>query len=134
MNPEQATEKNLRSFGIIWGAILGIVTGIGIFKDWGIVPWITGGVAGLGLFLGGFHPSALQGLYQRWMRGAGILGRFNTRVLLTLVYLIVFPPIRLLLVLLGKDPLKLKWDPRRTTYWEDHPPPDAGADRYKQQY
>jgi len=45
------------------------------------------------------------------------LGIVNTYVLLTLIYLFLFIPTGWIMKLFGKDSLKLKWDPKATSYW-----------------
>ena len=59
----------------------------------------------------------LKKLYRGWMRFAVILGTIMTRVLLTLVFVLVVTPIGLILRLVGKDPMHRKPDPSKETYW-----------------
>ena len=53
--------------------------------------------------------------------------------LLSLVYLVIFTPGRLLLALRRRDPLQRRPDPARTTYWEPLPPATS-PDRFEHQY
>ena len=66
-------------------------------------------------------------IYRAWMALGSALGRVTTPIVLTLVFLLVFTPIRLLLVLLRRDPLERRWDPSRRTYF--HERPRRGFDR-----
>jgi hypothetical protein len=49
------------------------------------------------------------------------MGIANTYVLLTAIFVLLFIPTGLILKLMGKDSLKLKWDSRATSYWVDRP-------------
>jgi len=55
------------------------------------------------------------------MLAAGAIGWFNTRLLLGLVYYLVFTPLALLLRLLGKDLMHRGWRPELPSYWQDRP-------------
>ncbi len=67
----------------------------------------------------------------------GIAGGFtrvqqlSSRVLLGGVFLLVVTPIGLLMRALGKDFLRLKLDPRATTYWIERDPPGPTPDSLK---
>lgn len=64
--------------------------------------------------------------------GRGVAAAF-TWVVLALLYLFIFTPGRLFLLLLRRDPLQRRPDSRRTSYWEPLPPP-AGPERFHRQY
>lgn len=68
-------------------------------------PWY---VAGFFLVTGQFVPALLYWPHKAWFRLAEALGWFNSRVILGIVYFVMFTPIALLLKLLGKSPLDKK--------------------------
>lgn len=51
-----------------------------------------------------------------WMKFARAIGWLNTRVLLTLVYFLVFGPVALVARLVKGDLLNRRWDDRKS-YW-----------------
>ena len=53
-----------------------------------------------------------------WMKFAHALGWFNTRLLLTVVYFILFAIPALVLKLMRKDLLDRRWQ-STTSYWKD---------------
>ena len=54
-------------------------------------------------------------------------------IILGLVFLLVFVPGRLFLLILHRDPIQRRPEPARATYWEPLAPADD-PDRFKQQY
>ena len=67
-------------------------------------------------------PRALVPVERGWRALAHALGWVNTRVLLAVVYFLVFAPIALVLRIAGKDPLERRRDPGRATYWRTREP------------
>ena len=52
-----------------------------------------------------------------WMSLAVILGYIMTRLLLSIIYYLVFTPVRLIFWIIQKDPLYRKQDPSAESYW-----------------
>jgi len=69
-----------------------------------------------------------------WMKLAGYLGWFMTRVILGLVFLLVFTPAGLIMRVLGKDPLKLRFDRRAASYWELRKDQDRSPERMERMF
>ena len=96
--------------GLIFGLFLPWLIDLG---RWPWMPWVIGGaLAALGLGA----PMALDRIEFYWMKGAGVLGAINSRILLTIVYFAVLTPTGWLMRLFGKDPMDRKLDPSKTTY------------------
>ncbi|MCB0385503.1 MAG: hypothetical protein KDD43_08925 [Bdellovibrionales bacterium] len=57
-------------------------------------------------------------IYAGWMKFSHVLGLIVTGFWLTLFYYLVLSPIGLLWRLIGKDPLRLKWDSNLQSYRE----------------
>lgn len=58
----------------------------------------------------------LKAIYNAWMKFAHALGWINTRIILTLVYLLIFTPIALIFRLIGKDPMDRRFE-SVDSYW-----------------
>lgn len=56
-------------------------------------------------------------IYRYWMKFAHVLGWVNTRVILSVFYLVILTPFGLLLKVFKKDLLEEKIDPATSTYW-----------------
>ena len=113
----EVTLKELREFGLIFGAILVLL--FGLFLPWvfekplPMWPWwvlaVTGGLAII-------FPLGLKPFYKVWMVFGAVMGWLNTRLILGLVFYIVFMPFGLVMKLFGKDLLSRKLDASASTY------------------
>ena len=65
---------------------------------------IIGAIGAALVVLGAAAPSLLRRPRLWWFRGARIVGDFNARVLLTLMFMVVLLPLGLIWRLTGKDP------------------------------
>jgi multisubunit Na+/H+ antiporter MnhG subunit len=112
----QTTMKELRKFGIILSVFLSIIAGISLWKSGTLYNYLFPTAAGI-LILALAFPRILKFIYIPWMALAILIGWVMTRVILTLLYYLVFTPISLLLNLLGKDLLDEKINPEKSSYW-----------------
>ena len=64
----------------------------------------------------------LFALKSAWMKFAAAVGWFNTRLLLTVMYVAIFGTVGIILKLLRKDLLRTRWNP--PSYWRDKKMPD----------
>lgn len=131
--------KKLREFGI--AMIVGFAI-IGALAHFGVWPfpephpaaalgcWIFGALSGV-LGLTG-TPLALP-IYWVWMGIAFVMGNIVSRVMLVLVYYLVFTPMGLLGRLIGRDRLELNTPKSTESYWV---PVEYGTDRkrYRRQF
>jgi hypothetical protein len=76
-------------------------------------PWV---ISGLLWSLALIVPKSLGPVYKSWMLVGTLLGVVNTRVILAFLFYLLFTPVRVLLQLLGKDPMKRKFDPDVNSY------------------
>ncbi|MFH2204850.1 MAG: SxtJ family membrane protein [Elusimicrobiota bacterium] len=114
----EATTRNLRGFGLGAAVILCVFAFFAWRKGGAALPYLLG-AAGLFAVFGALLPAALKPLFKVWMKIAGVLAVINTFVLLGVVYYILLAPYAVLLRLMGRDPLELKFDLRAGTYWQD---------------
>lgn len=117
-------KTELRKFGfILAGGLIGI---FGLLFPWlgeRSLPWwpfIAGGVFALaGLVM----PAALGPVYRVWMKIGHVLGWINTRIILGVVFFLIFLPVSLIFRVIGKDPMARKLDDETTSYRvESHQP------------
>ena len=116
--PTTAPDKQeLRKFGFVFAT--GLVLIFGLFFPWVLEkpspswPWIAAAVfAGLALVL----PQILKPIFLSWMKIGHVLGWINTRIILGVVFFIIFAPVALFMRLLGKDPMHRRLDAAATTY------------------
>ncbi len=80
------------------------------------------------------RPGLLAGVHARWMRFAEVIGAFNAKVILSLVYMTVFTLSRAMLFVLRKDLLERKFDPSLDSYWNNREPMGNDPKRYEKQF
>lgn len=114
---------NDRHFGLVMGAAAAALA-------WFITPSTSQPsflslsllvLAGVSLSLAIMAPHRLHQANVAWMRLGEQLGRVVNPIVLGLLFLVVFVPIGALLRIAGHDPLRLKRDPSRKTYWINRP-------------
>ncbi len=60
----------------------------------------------------------LKLLYRSWMKFAHAIGRVNTVILLTVVYVIIFGGAKIISLFSGKDMLESNLNPQMPSYWK----------------
>ncbi|MFA4990108.1 MAG: SxtJ family membrane protein [Candidatus Omnitrophota bacterium] len=112
------TDRNtLKKFGVTMGVALAAITLLFFFKHHRICMSLA--VISLGVFLTGFFfPLPLKPVYIFWMRLALVLSWVNTRIILVLVFYLVFTPLGLLMRMFGKDLLERKIERSGASYWK----------------
>ena len=125
--------SNLKKFGITMGiAFLVIVLLIFLKHRHANLPFL---LLSLGFFISAVvSPVILKPVYIIWMRFAFILSWINTRLLLLLIFYLVFTPISLILKLLGKDMLERKIDKQSASYWHHRESAVTAAKDYERQF
>jgi hypothetical protein len=122
--------REVRKFGYLFAAIGGVATAFFLWK--GKPGWWWAAVASALFFLGGaFAPSVLRPVYRLWMRFAFVLAWINTRVLLSLFFLLVITPVGVMMRLLGRDILERRIDRARRSYWSIRDKGRANPKRYE---
>jgi len=115
--PLNTDKKTLREFGLVFAAGLMLIFGLLLpwiwDKAWPVWPWIAAAVsAGAGLIL----PVILKPFYILWMKIGHVLGWINTRIILGLVFFVLFAPLALLFCLFGHDPMRRKLEDETISY------------------
>jgi hypothetical protein len=110
-------KKELRDFGLLFAAFFAGIFGLIVPAIRGhalpAIPWI---VAAIFCFLSLLVPIALQPIYQIWMRIGLVLGWINTRIILGLIFYVLFMPMGIVMRLLKRDPLARKFEVNFSTY------------------
>ncbi|MEX0618816.1 MAG: SxtJ family membrane protein [Pseudohongiellaceae bacterium] len=111
--------KEYRKFGLTLAAIFILL--FGLFFPWllnaGLPLWPYV-VAAVFLAWALIAPATLEVVYKPWMRFAYVLGFINTRLILGLIYLVIFTPVSLFFALFRIDLLDRKKDKTASTYWK----------------
>ena len=110
-------KNDLRSFGLLTGCIAALLFGLllpWLFSfNYPLWPWFVGGAL---ITVAIILPTGLKPIYAIWMRIGLVLGWINTRIILALVFYLLFFPVSLILRVLGKDPMARKFEPSQMSY------------------
>jgi hypothetical protein len=127
-------DKNtLRRFGQLTGAVFFSITVFLFLRDRRIaspLAFISGALLAAAYTL----PSALKPVYAVWMKAAFILGWINTRVILILLFYLVFTPIGLFMRLMRLDPLEKRIEKGKASYWQEKEKIPFVPSRYEKQF
>ena len=115
----QASGNPERSFGVSVGLVLCAIAAALVWRGRVGRAEIVGAIGLVLLVCGLVHPPVLKVPSAMWWQLSRALGHVNTRVLLTLMFALVFVPLSLLWRLIGKDPLARRRD--RWPGWSVYP-------------
>lgn len=112
----QMTRAELRTFGLVTAGMVMLCFGL-------LIPWIWSFawpiwplvIAAILITMALIAPVSLRPVYIVWMRFAGVLGWVNTRIILGLIFFLVFLPFGLVMRLFN-DPMRRKLDKSTKTY------------------
>ncbi|MEE8393802.1 MAG: SxtJ family membrane protein [Rhodospirillales bacterium] len=111
-----------RSLGLVFAAVFAI---IGLFPLWDGGPLRIWGlvVGAVFVFLGLAAPGTLKPLNQIWFRFGLLLHKVVSPLVMGLLFFTTITPFAVVMKIMGKDSLKLKFDRKAESYWiERHPP------------
>ncbi len=131
------SRRALRKFGVVVGGVfLGIAAFLAWRNDWALstVGIVLVAVGAPLVVLGLVAPGILRRVHRLWMTFAFVLGFVMTKVILTLVYFLVFTPVALVLRLLGKQLLDPGPDAAMASYWKQRPVPDSPRERLERSF
>lgn len=125
--------KSLRKFGITMCVCLLIICLI-IFmrKRYISIPLVW--ISGLFLIVGVLFAKLLRPIFIAWMQLAKVLSWVNTRLLLLILFYLLFTPIGLFMRLFGKDPLEREIDKKKDSYWQKKENDKFSALNYERQF
>ena len=112
----QVTSKEARKTSLIVAAVLAIVSTFLFYRGSVRAHFVTACLALLLVLVGLFVPPAAKLFHRVWFTIAFALGWVNSRILLTIIYFLVFVPYGIVSRLAGRDPLGLR-QPKSDSYW-----------------
>ena len=127
------SRKDLRRFGIMMALVLAFVGGVLHWRGHGIFILFYV-LASLFLLIGVFGPVILRPIHKVWMSLALVLGWFTTRIILILVFYLVFTPVGLVGRMFGKDFLDERIDKTAPSYWHIRKDTKSGPERFETQF
>ena len=112
------TDAQARKSALVVAAVLLLIAAWNLYRGRTTTVIIFGSISAALILAGLFVPVAARAFHVAWMRFAVALGHVNSRVLLTLMYYLVFTPYGLVSRLVGRDPLRRRGKASES-YWTE---------------
>lgn len=110
------SDLQARKTALVVAAVLAAIALWNLYRGRMVQVTIFASIAVLLAATGFLVPAAARAFHRFWMGLAGILGYINSRILLSLLYYMVFTPVGLVRRLMGRDPMQRR-SPAKSTYW-----------------
>jgi len=112
---EAPSRRQLVHFGLLIAAIAAVVAlwplkNSGTPNAWWLACAACAGV------VSGVRPEFLAPVYRAWIRFGHVLGAVSSRIVLTVLFFVIFAPAGLVMRLLGRDPLNRRFDQDLDSY------------------
>ena len=111
-----------RSFGFVFSGVFLLIGLSPLVHSGSVRVWALAVGAGFGL-IGAMVPSWLSPLNRSWAMFGQLLHRVVSPVILGVVLYFVVTPTGWIMRFLGKDPLRLQFQPEISSYWIPRNPP-----------
>lgn len=132
---EEVKGSSDRGFGLTVGGLLLLIA---LVRAYLYGPgWVQYGLGGIGvalLVLGLVAPGSLRGPNRAWMKLGMVLSRLVNPIVLALIYGTTMVPIGLMMRATGRDPLRLRLDPKADSYWIMRDPPGPAPETMINQF
>ena len=123
----------LKKFGLTMGIAFLVVTFFILFRHkYSIMPTLI--LSAIFFILALIAPVLLEPIYIIWMRLALVLSWINTRLILLIMFYLIFTPIGLGMRLFGVDLLDRKIDKSKNSYWKKKEKREPSISNYERQF
>jgi Saxitoxin biosynthesis operon protein SxtJ len=130
---ETVTGGSDQSFGIVMAAAFAVMSLLNWWHHGHSWHW-TLGIALLFFTATLLYPAALKPLNRLWLRLGLLLHKVVNPIVMALVFFGTVLPTALVMRVLGKDPLRLKWQTHVNSYWIERRPPGPPPESMKDQF
>src|SRR5262245_43426283 len=122
-----------RGFGYVFAGFSALVAALSFYQGGTRWPyWLAAAV--MFAVVAFYRPSLLAPLNRLWTKLGLVLFAVVSPLVLGIVYYGCVTPVGWLMRLSGKDPLRLRFEPERKSYWEARQPPGPPPDSLMNQF
>lgn len=116
--PAAPSSSDLRKFGFIMAVFLILLFGLLIpwlfdAEEWPRIPFYLAAAFALPAIV---YPPILHYPYKAWMAFGRVMGWINSRLILGILFFLIFLPFGIVMRTFGWDPMFRKLDPNAKTY------------------
>jgi hypothetical protein len=124
-------KQNGRKFGFTMAIAFSVFALLFLYKQRTTAATIFGSVAAVFLFFALVAPKLLEPIEKVWMAFARVLGAINTRIIMGLLYFLIFVPISFIFKIFGRDEMRRhRRASNAQTNWDDYRPRQRNARHY----
>jgi hypothetical protein len=130
---EAVKSSSDRSFGFVFAAFCAVVGGLSLYHGGSHWAWWLGAAA-IFAILAVAAPRILAPLNRLWAKFGLLLHRIVSPIMLGLIFFACILPFGVVMRLLGKDPLRRRFEPGAESYWIRRDPPGPSPETFKNQF
>lgn len=123
-----------RGFGLVFAGAFAVLAALSLYRGHMQSAIALAGASAVFLILALTCAAVLAPLNRLWFRFGLLLNRIINPLVMGLVFFTCVVPIGLVMRLLGKDPLRLRFDPAARSYWIVRTPPGPPPQDMKNQF
>jgi hypothetical protein len=113
---KNVTGREARKTTLIVAGVLAAAAAFAWYRGRETTMFVSAGIALLLVLIGFLVPTAAKAFHRLWYRIAFALGWVNSRILLTIIYFLIFVPYGVISRMAGRDPLNIRGE-RGESYW-----------------
>jgi Saxitoxin biosynthesis operon protein SxtJ len=122
-----------RGFGLVFAAVFGLIA-LAPLRHGGSVRLGVLAIAAAFLILALIAPRTLSPLNRLWLRFGLLLHKVISPVVMAFLFFAVVTPVALIIRWIGRDPLRLTFEPGADSYWIERQPPGPAPDTMRNQF
>jgi saxitoxin biosynthesis operon SxtJ-like protein len=130
---EPVTGSSDRTLGLVFAVFFSAVGLLPLLRHHAMRPWALV-IAAVFLIAALASPSVLRPINFVWTRLGLLLQTVTNPIILGALFYLVVTPFALICRLLGKDMLKLRFEPAADTYWLPRNPPGPPPESMRNQF
>ena len=116
------SRKEIRTFGLTLLIGFGVIALLFLFRGRVHRATWAGGMGTFIFVLSALFPTLAKPFYWTWMGLSAVLGWVTSRVIMTVIFLVILTPLGLFFRIMGRDPLRLKKSSfPKESFWQPHP-------------
>lgn len=133
MEAKKRTARDLRIFAVGIFVITGLISALLWYKGKPLGSYVLGGFSAWGLISIAL-PVLIVPLFIVFSFLGLILGWINTRLLLGIIFYLVFTPLAIIFRLFGRDLLDRRFDNSPLSHWKTAKEGNANPEQYEKQF